>query len=221
MYCAIIGDIVSSRTIENRELVQKGLAQILEIINKEYSKSIAANFTITIGDEFQGLLQNPSQLIKIIDYIKNKFYPNEIKFGIGFGEIKTEIIKDYAIGADGPAYHVAREALEQVKKSKNQNEKPIQDILMYDQLNTQLFKLINATLSLCYNIEKSWTEKQRCAIYRALYSNKSQHELAKEIGLKQSSIHRRLKSGDYFTYKNAKTAISDTIIKVWEQLDGN
>ena len=69
---------------------------------------------------------------------------------------------------------------------------------------------------MCRVIEKGWTQKQREVIVEMFYTNKSQRSLAEELGVKQSSIHRRLNSGNYFTYKNAKEKIDRYINYMWE-----
>ena len=56
MYFAIIGDIIASKTISNRSEVQNHLKRILDQVNEEYKSNIASRFSITLGDEFQGLL---------------------------------------------------------------------------------------------------------------------------------------------------------------------
>jgi len=63
MYFAIIGDIVESKKILNRNEAQEKLNHILKDINIEYERNIAAKFIITLGDEFQGLLSNPIHLL--------------------------------------------------------------------------------------------------------------------------------------------------------------
>ena len=108
MYYAIIGDIIQSKELANRMEIQTKLNSILNEINKRYADEIAANFIITLGDEFQGLLSNPSNLFDIIDTIKFEMYPVRIRFGIGIGSIDTEVNSEMALGADGPAYHYAR-----------------------------------------------------------------------------------------------------------------
>ena len=108
MYFAIIGDIVESKKLIDRDGVQKRLNIILKDINIKFDNDIAAKFVITLGDEFQGLLSNPSNLFDIIDTIKFEMYPVRIRFGIGIGSIDTEVNSEMALGADGPAYHYAR-----------------------------------------------------------------------------------------------------------------
>ena len=62
MYYAIIGDIIDSKTIKDRLSIQNKLTNCLNVINQTYHDEIVANFTITLGDEFQGLLKDPSFL---------------------------------------------------------------------------------------------------------------------------------------------------------------
>ena len=56
LYIAIIGDIKGSKKLDNRNEVQKKLTSVLDDINKKYKDDIYSKFTITLGDEFQGLL---------------------------------------------------------------------------------------------------------------------------------------------------------------------
>ncbi len=62
----------------------------MDYINTKYHSVIAAKFTITLGDEFQGLLSSPEVLMDIVDYIKVHLHPIKVRFGIGFGDMSTE-----------------------------------------------------------------------------------------------------------------------------------
>ena len=110
-YIAIIGDIKHSKNISNRYEIQERLKNALDYINKKYKKNIAAKFLITLGDEFQGLLSAAEPLVDIIGYIQNEMFPVRIRIGVGIGEITTEINRNAAIGADGPAFYAARRAI--------------------------------------------------------------------------------------------------------------
>jgi Trp operon repressor len=223
MYCAIIGDIVNSRNIENRADVQYQLEDILKYINMKYKDSIVAKFTITIGDEFQCLLNEPKSVLNIIDYIKMNLYPVKIRFGIGLGEMSTEI-KVFALGSDGPAYHLAREAIEDIKQSDIKYEQPVRDTMIYatNKENNQFnhLNIVNSLLSVCYYIESKWSEKQRDIIKQITKEEKSHRELAKQYGITQTSISRRFNSSGYYTYKNAKEEAIKYIVNYWEGIHG-
>ncbi|MBS6115408.1 MAG: hypothetical protein KH848_07000 [[Clostridium] spiroforme] len=54
--------------------------KILNNINLKYNDCIASNSTITLGDEFQGLVTTGNNIMEIIQYIKkrNLFCKNKI-----------------------------------------------------------------------------------------------------------------------------------------------
>lgn len=101
------------------------LNHILNQLNTEYSFDISAKFTITLGDEFQGLLHNCTNLLHITETIQREMYPVKLRFGIGVGEITTDINPELAIGADGPSYYYARKAIHELRN----NEKKIKCLL--------------------------------------------------------------------------------------------
>lgn len=224
MYCAIIGDIVNSRKLENRAEVQLKLKQLLDQINIKYSEDIAAKFIITIGDEFQGLLKTPKRIFNLLDSIKMEIFPITIRFGIGLGDMNTRIYEDMAIGSDGPAYYAAREAIDEIKKSNYRYEQPTRDILIRYSQNNINFKrrleLMNSTLSTCYFIERRWSEKQREIIKVLTIEDKemNQKELGNLFDLSQSSIQRRINSSGFYTYKYAKNNVASALNDIWEEL---
>ncbi len=126
-YIAIIGDIKNSKTITNRNQVQEKLNNVLKHINETYYTDIEARFIITLGDEFQGLLKNYEHILDITQYIQQKMYPVNLRFGIGVGKIYTKIFYEAAIGADGPAYYAAREMVKQIRKQ----EKKYKNVLLH------------------------------------------------------------------------------------------
>lgn len=221
MYCAIIGDIVDSKKIKERDIVQSKLNEILEETNLKYTNDIEAKFLITIGDEFQGLLNNPSNLFNIINDIQFKFLPYKLRIGIGIGDMSTNIIKKHAIGSDGPAYYAARECIDEIKSNKNKYEKPYEyiKIKQYDLEENPSYMLLNSTLSLLGYLSKDWTMKQSEVIKYMYFDDLSQREIGKKLDLEQSSVQRRITSSGYVTYRNAVENSQVFINKIWESLN--
>lgn len=219
MYYAIIGDLVASRHYENRFKLQENLKNILDEINREYSDEIGANFLITLGDEFQGLLIQPLHLFPIVDKIRFSMYPVKIRIGIGIGDINTQIDRRQAIGADGPAYHYARKVIEEIRKNEISQQRRLQYIKIVSKEKEEYLDLINSNLGLCSCLENSWTEKQFETIALILNKQITQKEAAKRIGISASSIQRRLNSAHYFDYKFARELIGKTLIDRWKNVD--
>lgn len=218
MYCAIIGDIIHSKDIVDRAEVQVILKELLDTVNRKYEDIIAADFIITLGDEFQGLLKTSKNLLDIVEYIKRGIYPIKLRFGIGVGDVNTLINREMAIGADGPAYYHAREAISEIKKMETQYEKPYQDIRYHlgDAKLSKVNDLINATLSTIGYIENKWTYKQREVIALILNEALSQKDVATRLGLENSSVQRRLNFAGYYTYLYAFNSVNSMIDEVWE-----
>lgn len=221
MYCAVIGDIIESKKIERRSEVQAKLKKTLDEVNEMFREDIASKFTITLGDEFQGLLKGPDALLNIIEKIKVEMYPQKIRFGIGIGDIYTEINREMAIGADGPAYHNARKMLGEIKKAERSKVKKDAEIMICSQheKNIGVDGLINAAFSLCSYIEKKWTGRQREVIFDYIRHGDNQRKAAGRFGVTQSTIQRILKNSGFYNYLHAKEAIQDFLIKYWGRMD--
>ena len=215
MYYAIIGDMKNSKTIINREEIQDKLKSVLKKINNTYSKDIAANFLITLGDEFQGLLQDASHLLDILKHIQREMYPVELRFGVGIGDMKTKINREAAIGADGPAFYAARDMIIEMHNQERKLKKQAPNILLnyYEQASFEVTQ-INTMLLLLKTIEDSWNEKERYTIWDMICYQDSQEQCAKRQNTTQSTIARRLAEGKYMVYTNALKTIDEAINEV-------
>ncbi len=210
MYCAVIGDIIRSRNIQDRSGAQNRLKQILEHINNKFDKLIASDFMITLGDEFQGLLENPDSVIDIIECIKMKMSPVSIRFGIGIGDINTAIQRNMPFGTDGPAYHRARKMIDELKNAEKSKARSDADVKIQSE-KSSVDRLVNVSLALCSFIEKKWTRKQREAISDYLSFGDSQTQTANRLGVSQSTIQRSLSSSGFYNYLYAKREIQNAL----------
>lgn len=211
-YTAVIGDIKDSKEIKNRGQIQEKLNNALKYVNEAYSAQISAKFIITLGDEFQGLLDSNENLIDIIKYIQKEMYPVKLRFGIGVGEINTNIFYEAAIGADGPAYYAARGMIQQLREQEKKLKKQAADI-QFSIFNTEKFEIteINIIFALMKIIEDGWSEKQRFTIWDMAQNGGSQEECARRMNTTQSTVARRLADGNYLTYMRAKKTVEEAI----------
>ena len=129
-FVAVIGDIKDSRLLENRKEVQLRLQEVLERLNENYKEEIVSRFLITLGDEFQGLLCSGKAVLDMINEIRMEMYPVRLRFGIGFGQITTDIRTEMALGADGPGYYRAREAVELLKEREKKNRPVLTELCL-------------------------------------------------------------------------------------------
>lgn len=214
-YIAIIGDIKASKKLKDRSEVQRNLNIVLNDINEKYKYEIYSKFTITLGDEFQGLLCSGKSIMPILSEIERRVYPIKIRIGVGIGGITTDINRDISIGADGPGYYNARKAISFLKDDEKRKQTNPADIRFeisddFDELTL----LLNTTLTLMTVIKEAWTERQREIIWDMLEHQDNQVEVAKRIGITQPTVQKSLSKGKYYAYKEAY----DTIGQVFKEI---
>ena len=201
MYLALIADVIDSKMVQERFDLQKQLEKTLQTMNELFGEFLASSFTLTLGDEFQALLKVDAPVFQIIDTLRSELTPTQLRFGIGLGEIVTDIDPLQSIGADGPAYWNARAAINLVHQ-KN------------DYGNTQIYFscgkekqdfFVNALIASGEAIRSGWRGSQEEILLdllkRCVYSeNFSQQDLAQSLAINPSALSKRLKSSSIRVY---------------------
>jgi len=217
MYFMIIGEISS---VNNRLHEKEMLTGILRKINSKYGDVIASNFTLTVGNEFQGILSDGTSVMEIIDWIRISMGKTGLLFGIGIGDIETRISK-LSIGVDGPAYWNAREAIQAVHEDDDYGRT---NILICADENRNLVQMMNETLRLCGYVESRWRETQREVVEKSILlhghnSSVKQIELAKDMGLTTQALNQRIQSSGYYNYIRTRKELAQLLQAEWgEQL---
>ena len=207
MYLALIADVIDSKMVQERFDLQKQLEKTLQTMNELFGEFIASNFTLTLGDEFQGLLKVDAPVFQMIDTLRSLLTPTQLRFGIGLGAILTDIDPLQSIGADGPAYWNARAAINLVHQ-KN------------DYGNTQIYFscgkekqdfFVNALIASGEAIRSGWRGSQEEILLdllkRCVYSeNFSQQDLAQSMEINPSALSKRLKSSSIRVYLRGRAA---------------
>lgn len=113
-------DIINSRKLQNRVLIQQKIKDIFNGLNKEYNDILVCPITFTLGDEWQIVLNNPEESYNIYRRIINLLKDLNINCygGLGIGRISTDKYMD-SRDMDGEAFILAREALNSIKESNS------------------------------------------------------------------------------------------------------
>lgn len=211
-FVAVIGDMKDSRHLENRKEVQVRLQGILDRLNKKYKDEIVSRFLITLGDEFQGLLSSGKYILDMVNEIRMEMYPVRLRFGIGFGQITTDIRTEMALGADGPGYYRAREAVELLKEREKKKRSVLAELcLKMDETHRDKEILLNTVFDLMYVVESGWTDRQREVIWDMLLHGDGQQNTASRLDITQSTVQKTLAAGSYYTYESALKNASEIL----------
>lgn len=156
-FVAIIIDIQHSRKYDDdqRFYMQDKLFSIIQFINEYYFKELVKKFEFSSGDSIQALFNNVSDAFSCYCFIRDLFYPYQVRCGIGYGKLNQKILdKDYHSTniLDGEAYHYAISALNDCKLEKYR-------FLLYSS-NEEKDNLVNQIMSTVGLLNLDHTNKQ-------------------------------------------------------------
>jgi hypothetical protein len=187
-YLAIIGDIVDSKQLSDRDDFQTKLAGLLKTISNR-NAALVSPYTITLGDEFQAVYKNADRLFLDIFSILRDIHPAQARFAIGVGELSTEVNRKQALGMDGPAFHRAREGITELKDTSYLLS--LQDAPSPQGPDFDHGKLFNHLLNLMSHQVVAW-EKNRLRILCGLLDGQTVGELEAELGISKVAVYKNI-----------------------------
>lgn len=216
MYFMIIGEISSVESMKSRFHEKELLTEVLGKVNARYRDVIASNFTLTVGNEFQGVLSDATPIMEIIDWIRVSMADSGLLFGIGIGDLETRISK-LSIGVDGPAYWNAREAILAVHEGDDYGRT---NVLIRADESRNLVHVLNETLRLCGYVESRWRDTQRELVEKSILLHGhdlsvKQIELAKDMGLTTQALNQRIQSSGYYNYIRTRKELAQLLQVEW------
>lgn len=190
----LIADIEASREVKDqeREELQQTLQEVLDTLN-EQDNGLLSPYTITLGDEFQAVLENADSIFVHMLKVLAALHPVAVRFSLGLGDISTPINSEQAIGMDGPAFHEAREGIDLLKESGflfNIRSEDDDDLTL---------DIMNGSLQLLSKQIRGWNKK-RIIILHMLKEGYDYKAITAELDISQAAF-----------YKNKEAALLDVI----------
>lgn len=183
-FYVVLGDVISSRRISDRERFQNKFSDILKNINAEYVEDIFADFKILKGiDEIGGVLSSMSNIYNIINEILEQLHPHLIRSVLIFDYIDTGLESFDVSKMDGPAFHKASDTMDTLKKSKLMFQMSVDD---------KIFDIaITGQINLILLTKKNWSLKQH-QIVREYKKTNNQDDVARKLGITQQAVSKTL-----------------------------
>ena len=209
--CVITVDIKGSKKLKNRAKVQSKILKMLNSLNKKFSSFLIADFMMTLGDEFQGVLNTTSVILKVYKYIE-KNLPVGFYCGLGIGYIETQLRKK-ASEMDGSAFHNSREALKEAKKRDTE--------LVFKSHSEEIDFLLNSVMKLILHVKSKWTKKQRERIsFFESGENIKLSDVAKKFQVSKQAISKMFRTAGWKDVINAEKLVKD-YLKLLDQSKPN
>lgn len=178
----MIGDVIGSRRAPDRSGLQHRLQGGLRDINAAFAEQVAAEFVLTVGDEFQGLLHGAQELDKLLATLRTHAFPAELRLGLGIGGLDTQL-QQQALGMDGPCFHRARQAIERAEARHT----PVEVESGQPGAAFEIYALMSGYM------RQRWTERQRQVVDLAR-SGLEGREVAAHLSITPSAVSQHLRA---------------------------
>ncbi len=198
-YHILMADIMKSSEYDGAKIMPE-FKRIVNQLNLSYQTEILSPLTITLGDEFQGLISDLDKAIELIFSLDQLLLdqPFDMRYVLNFGEIQTAINKQNSYGMLGEGLTFARQQLEKMKEADQR--------IVVKGYGITGDKLLNKGFQLYNYFYMQWSAKERL-IVKEFLSGKQYKEVATIFEKDNSTMWRKEKSLNITEYKTAKELI--------------
>lgn len=196
LVAVITADVIHSRRAVDRAALQRHLAEGLARFNRSEREELLVPFTLSRGDELQGVLLDPTRVLRLARHLRFHLWPTPLRVGIGIGTVSTPVSTESSWLMDGPAFHAARAALE----AGTHRGKPQ---LAFRSGDPEMDEVLNAICGLVDALQSRWTTAQWTAI--DAYERLSTFERAgRVLGVSLQNVEKRCSAARWSAVRQAE-----------------
>lgn len=201
-YPILMADIVGSRKADQTLLINE-FKSVVHFVNDKWKASIISPLTITLGDEFQGIIKNMELCYKLVfdmeEFIMENALNLKLRYVMNYGSIETQINRSIAYEMLGSGLTQAREQLNKLKSSSNR-------FMVHSAKKEKNATVINDLFLLYGSYIDSWKMNEFQMVSEFL-KNKDYKIVADNLRMNRSSTWRRYKSLKIEEYDITKNLI--------------
>lgn len=185
---AVIGDIVASKQVTERDRLQRLFLDVLEIAN--HTTSPTTELRITRGDEFEGSYGSLADAWSATLHLRllMKARNHDLWMSVAWGEVTAMPEAENAATQDGPAWWAARSALTGMKQSSRQKTPDNRRIVFT--ADVPAHALLEAATSLRDEVLAGLDESD-ATIVLGLIDGDTQATIAGRLGVTPGVVSRR------------------------------
>jgi hypothetical protein len=197
----VMGDILRSRKYNGRELMRE-FKDLVSTCNKKLAVGILSPYTITLGDEFQGVAKSLHWSVKSIlcfeESLLQKGFPFMLRYVIHYGQIETPLNRKFAYGMLGPGLTQARKLLSDKRRGRPR--------FLFDLPDRTLAVQLNNLFSVMASLIRDWKPKDTELIFDML-TIEDNSIIGAKYGKNRSQIWKRRKNLHIDDYKALQLVI--------------
>lgn len=199
----VLGDVVGSREIADREAFRDAIAAAVGTVNERYAEDVGAEFALVKGvDEIAGVLVDLRNLYRILRTVVSAVRPGSIRFAVVYGEIDVGAAGEPVDRLDGPAFHRADERLAEVADEGL--------YLAFAGRHGRFDPLVAASVNLLLMAREDWTDRQR-AMVAAYEEAGTQTAVADRFGVSQQTVSATLRRADWPRLARLEESVDDVL----------
>ncbi len=192
LVCAIIGDVVSSRTSRQRQMFEM-LSSVLNWVNQEVVHVQPMSLAPAAGDEIQGVCNSIEAALKSTLLIQLKLRGKyEVRFGLGFGTTESSLPGDPTIARSGTAWWNARGAIKEIvdlnRKRKGLPQSAIWTRLRIGESGSPLVEALTNGLLLFRDQTVQGMSRTDARITLELFRSRRQVDISRDLDVSQSTV---------------------------------
>jgi len=203
-YHILMGDIVGSSKHHNAKKLRKDFMGVVASCNKGLKNDIVSPYTVTLGDEFQGVATSLQSLLEAVFHMEETILREGLAFKVRYvavyGPIDTPINRLKAHTMMGAGLTRAREILTDKGRGKPRFRFDLPNALLMSQLN-RLFLVFDG-------ITARWAPRDGCLIFDML-ANPHNEEVGDLHGKNRTQIWKRRRNLLVEEYRALKDAIRE------------
>ena len=203
-YAALMGDLVHSEGHRDTARLHRAFNTAIARGNSHGAAAIASPLTITLGDEFQGLVYSLREAAILARAIRFDLAGQgiECRFAIGLVHLATALNVQQAWNMLGPGLAATREKLD-AKNPDNLYRFALGD----EPVTEALLEACGATLTF---IERGWSDTQRRYVTE-LVDGRSVAEIAGRHAVSPAAVYKVRASGHHDLYALQWDTVLDTL----------
>ncbi len=200
-YYVFMADVIASRSREPQELMEE-FENLVSTANTLFSEGILSPLTITLGDEFQGVVSTLLDAVRVLVWLEEArlkgVFGSQLRYVIHYGEITTPLNPQLAYGMLGPGLADAREELADKRRRRSRFRIELPD----RRLALQLSQLLDVMFALT----REWKCEDASLLFDMML-HQNNEAVAVAHGKNRSQVWKRRRNLYVDEYVSLKTVV--------------
>lgn len=192
-FTVVTADVIGSR---KGAPIDRALKERLRSLT---DAALLTPFDVSRGDEVQALCSGLLESPQLVRRLRHACRPHRLRIALGLGAVDEGLGSASSWAMNGPAFHLARAAMDQMREERQPATRVLSGHALYDEIANTLFAMVDAFVA-------RWTAAQWEAIhtYEALGTYKA---AAAALGVAPQNVAKRCRAAHWPVVRKAEETL--------------